>query len=252
MSADSFAGFADLARGRPCVIGLSGAEGAGKSTAAAALAGLGFRRMPFAGPLKAVYRAMLIGLGFSPEACDARIAGALKEVPDTEFSGKFARALFDGTARTLARDALAQLDGFEATSGAVLQFLDVAERQWLFPGVAPASPRRIMQTLGTEWGRVLHGPDFWVEQWQRATADMPLLVAEDCRFANEAEAIRARGGLVFEVEAPWAPRASGPDAHASQVLPFTPDGTLQNRERGRPQALQQAAREAAFAMLGGG
>lgn len=65
------------------------------------------------------------------------------------------------------------------------------------------SPRQAMQTLGTEWGREIMGGDFWVSAWQQAAQNAgPLVVVDDVRFANEADAIRAMGGVVIKIERP--------------------------------------------------
>lgn len=60
------------------------------------------------------------------------------------------------------------------------------------------SPRYIMQTLGTEWGRDLIHPDIWViclEAFLRKNT-----VIADVRFDNEANFIREKGGLLIHVE----------------------------------------------------
>lgn len=63
------------------------------------------------------------------------------------------------------------------------------------------SARSALQTLGTEWGRNLIGDDLWLRAWLHAveTESDPgdVIVADDVRFANEAETIIERGGLVL-------------------------------------------------------
>ena len=60
------------------------------------------------------------------------------------------------------------------------------------------SPRFVMQTLGTNWGRNLIGPELWVNAW---LANMPSgnVVVDDCRFTNEYDAIKVLGGKVVEI-----------------------------------------------------
>jgi len=94
-----------------------------------------------------------------------------------------------------------------------------------------------MQWLGTEWGRNLIGEGFWIAAWQAATQAghlqhptgglVPLIVADDVRFANEAKAIRDRGGLVVRIERPGAGSASGA-GHASERMDFVPDRIIRN------------------------
>lgn len=64
------------------------------------------------------------------------------------------------------------------------------------------SYREMAQTLGTEWGRTLR-PDLWVHVAE-LRLDSPGLreesvVLSDVRFANEAAAIRRRGGFIVRV-----------------------------------------------------
>ena len=56
------------------------------------------------------------------------------------------------------------------------------------------TPRHAMQTLGTEWGRNLIGPDIWTRAWQRRVSTaLGNIVVDDCRFPNEVEAAREIG-----------------------------------------------------------
>lgn len=61
--------------------------------------------------------------------------------------------------------------------------------------------RGLLQRLGTECGRQLIGDDVWVNA---ALDNLPpgLYAISDCRFLNEAEAIRKRGGKVIRIERP--------------------------------------------------
>ncbi len=62
--------------------------------------------------------------------------------------------------------------------------------------------RQLLQRLGTDAGRRLLGTDVWVNAaFERVPAGAPV-TATDVRFPNEAEAIRARGGIVVRVERP--------------------------------------------------
>lgn len=91
------------------------------------------------------------------------------------------------------------------------------------------TPRQFMQWLGTEFGREMIGLDIWVNAWKRgieqanldAIVEMcdasarALIVSDDVRFANEAAAVRALGGVVLRIERPGAGSASGA-GHASE------------------------------------
>ncbi|UYE95911.1 hypothetical protein KNLIENLN_00099 [Sinorhizobium phage NV1.1.1] len=66
------------------------------------------------------------------------------------------------------------------------------------------TPRHAMQTLGTEWGRRCVGDGFWIGLWRRRVetdlADGGRVVVDDCRFPNEAEAVRQLGGMIIKLE----------------------------------------------------
>lgn len=57
------------------------------------------------------------------------------------------------------------------------------------------SARWAMQTLGTEWGRECIGQGFWGDVWE-SSARTGCVVADDVRFANEAERVKRLGGIV--------------------------------------------------------
>jgi|688.fasta_scaffold50222_7 hypothetical protein len=81
--------------------------------------------------------------------------------------------------------------------------LDGDHKQRVDPVLGSRTPRYLMQTLGTEWGRRMVGPDVWSRVWTRDAAAMGgNIVADDVRFSNEADAIRALGGVVWRVHRP--------------------------------------------------
>lgn len=113
------------------------------------------------------------------------------------------------------------------------------------PLLCGATPRRAMQTLGTEWGRHLIHPDLWVR-----LAEAPVcaaldhggrVVIDDLRFPNEAAMIRRHGGTIIRIERPGAlaPSAAGAASHASEHQPITPDLTIRNAGHS-PGALHEA------------
>lgn len=65
------------------------------------------------------------------------------------------------------------------------------------------TPRYMMQTLGTEWGRRCIYRNLWVDAWREWAVDQEgPLVVDDVRFANEAAVIRELGGTVWRVYRP--------------------------------------------------
>ena len=83
--------------------------------------------------------------------------------------------------------------------------------------LAGRTPRHAMQTLGTEWGRDCIGADFWIGLWERIACDVldhgGRVVVDDCRFPNEAGAVRRAGGRVVGLTG----RGGIAGAHASEA-----------------------------------
>ena len=83
------------------------------------------------------------------------------------------------------------------------------------------SPRYLMQTLGTEWGRKCVHADLWVRLVEsRLTKTVGLyieshVVFDDVRFENEADMIRRLGGVIVHIERDGLP--GGDDYHASEA-----------------------------------
>jgi hypothetical protein len=77
------------------------------------------------------------------------------------------------------------------------------------PVLCGKTVREALQTLGTEWGRKLVGEDIWVrstvQQVQGAIEDLcngtiSGVVIDDCRFDNEAMAMRQLGAVIIKIE----------------------------------------------------
>lgn len=91
------------------------------------------------------------------------------------------------------------------------------------------SPRHAMQTLGAEWGRDCIGDSFWVGLW-RIKVDQILeaggrVVCDDCRYPNEATAIRRMGGDIYRLVGRGGTSVS---THSSEKIDFTADCVIEN------------------------
>lgn len=129
--------------GEPMIIGLCGAAGAGKDTAAQILVNRhGFIRAAFADPI---------------------------------------------------------YDAVSAITGLTVDELRDRSRKENTLGWISCSPRRLLQSLGTEWGRDMIHPEIWIMSTMRRIEGAPDAVITDVRFNNEAEAILARGGSVWRI-----------------------------------------------------
>lgn len=101
------------------------------------------------------------------------------------------------------------------------------------------TPRWIMQSLGTEWGRQLIHDELWIRVWRRQIEvdkwwEMPSqgtwgIVADDVRFQNEVDAIHSLEGHVILIERPERETYSDQALHASEKLDITPDATITNK-----------------------
>lgn len=85
------------------------------------------------------------------------------------------------------------------------------------------TPRKMLQTLGTEWGRNMIHPDIWVNSMMSlyeqsrvngSNGNYPDWLMPDVRFPNEAKAIKDRGGILIKVVRPGADTGD----HVSEVL----------------------------------
>lgn len=131
-------------------------------------------------------------------------------------------------------------DPLKAMLRALYRFADVPDegidarieghlKEEVDPVLMGVTPRSAMQTLGTEWGREAMHPDLWITLWKRRAwqlMDMGIgVVVDDCRFANEAEAVRSLGGVVVRIDG----RHKGLQAsHASERFDLQPDLVLLN------------------------
>lgn len=79
---------------------------------------------------------------------------------------------------------------------AALQQREIKEKplEWL-----GRSPRHLLQTLGTEWGRDSISQTIWIDIALHRAEHFPDVVIPDVRFDNEARAIRANGGRVWQL-----------------------------------------------------
>lgn len=83
------------------------------------------------------------------------------------------------------------------------------------------SPRELLQSLGTEWGRGMVRSDIWVRIGMRRAAECIEngwgVAITDVRFENEAEAIREAGGEVWMVARDSAGLQGATGSHSSEA-----------------------------------
>lgn len=97
-----------------------------------------------------------------------------------------------------------------------------------------ASPRVMLQTLGTEWGRNMIAPDLWIKNLDSRLSAIDNrvgilgLVVSDVRFKNEVDYIHELGGEVWRIERPANPNSTTASAHASENSTLEVDALVYN------------------------
>jgi len=216
------------------IVVMTGRAGAGKTSIAMYLhEGLGYRRVRFAEKLKAMARA----LGLNED----EIEGHLKEVPCSKLT-------FDNLCNMFESDPFkalgvdlggnpsepVELLGGHTASYCMFSFLHVVLLCISKAGPEGATPRSLMQMIGTDWGRKLIREDLWIDLWRREIAKVPedvTVVIDDCRFPNEhAECLAQGNTIVFRVErdAPSALAGEVEKTHESEAYRLPADYVVDN------------------------
>jgi hypothetical protein len=80
------------------------------------------------------------------------------------------------------------------------------------------TPRLLMQTLGTEWGRGLVDSELWLRHAERRLKQYrkisPHIVVTDVRFDNEARWLHTQGGRLWHIRRGYA---GSTDTHSSEA-----------------------------------
>jgi hypothetical protein len=98
------------------------------------------------------------------------------------------------------REGLYQLNPLVQGIERVAPIID--ERGWEQAKVVYPEVRGLLQRLGSEVGRNILGENVWVDLTFRNLPDGSKIVVTDCRFPNEAAAIKQNGGEVWRVSRP--------------------------------------------------
>lgn len=142
----------------------------------------------------------------------------------------------DGWTRVAFADALREsllaLDPFVVTWADPSQHMPlsviVKERGWELAKHTEPEVRRLLQRLGTEAGRNIHGEDCWVNiALRKIRAIDTSVVVTDVRFPNEVQAIRRYGGKIIRIHR----RGVGPiNNHVSDagIARIEPDWNISN------------------------
>lgn len=140
--------------------------------------------------------------------------GAGKDTVASVLTGEgFSNLKFAGGLKAMISTLLAYQGVDEGTIERMIEG-DLKEVPSVFLG--GKTPRFAMQTLGTEWGRVLIGENLWVDATMNRANTVPCAVITDVRFPNECEAVQRKGGIVIRVQ---ASDQTGPaETHPSEAM----------------------------------
>lgn len=205
------------------LIGLTGRKRSGKDTVGQFLQTAGFERVAFGDPVKRILADL------NPYVDGARISGSFAESREafgllSSMLGAIPRhtSVHSPTVDDAAQ-ALDILDPFVTGTERLGTLLRDAGGDWEKLKDEENDPRhreirRLQQALGTEVGREILPGSVWADTGMAKVArhrrDLASVVITDCRFDDEAEAVRAAGGKVVRIV---RPSLTGPtDAHASE------------------------------------
>lgn len=112
------------------------------------------------------------------------------------------------------------------------------------------SPRQLMQTLGTEWGRDLVHEDIWIlraeERLRQYRKFASSIVVTDIRRENEAQWVRRQGGAIWHILRPLPRNVTGlHPTEAGIAIVLGLDSVIQNVD-----GLEQLRAEIAHALAG--
>ncbi len=122
----------------------------------------------------------------------------------------WANEKFAGPLKNMARGLLSSM-GFNFET--VERMIEGDLKETVIPGFKTVTPRQIMQTLGTDWGREAIDQDLWtkvaaakIEGLRDKGIDV---VIDDLRFPNEYDLIASLGGTLVRVVRPDPSREAG-------------------------------------------
>lgn len=212
------------------LIGLSGAAGSGKDFAAQVLhdhAGLDI--VSFAEP---VYKSVSILTGIPVEALQRRITKEHFfpiEITNTNFTNAvgYVHEILKLIGSPLeARDELYSWLCFDvATEFATSPYFGVHADSL---GTLRASPRKLLELFGTEFGRNRIAENIWLDLVAaKYNGSKNGVVITDVRFPNEDEWVKRQGGIRVQIVAPNSSFAIK-STHASASHSFEVDKVIQN------------------------
>ena len=140
-------------------------------------------------------------------------------------------------------------DGLSALFGLFPHHFDAKHKETVIEWIGK-SPRELLQTLGTQWGRDLVNRQIWCRHMHRRLQEYQdnwaaSVVIPDVRFIDEARFIHSHGGVIWRVIRPGAETTAHSDHTSEQEqqrivadVELLNDGTIQALQRAVDAALR--------------
>ena len=177
------------------LIGLVGLSESGKSTAAKYLVDhYGYEEMSFARPLKEAAKGFF---GLTDNHVYTQEGKAQEVVLGHIQLWAGLKEMFGFTDKDIVDNTY-----FDVFDASVFEISEIFVKRGSTKFRRKMKVREILQILGTEVGRGVFGDDFWVKSLGLRLQDTSAIVISDCRFPNEADFIRSKGGLVIGIDRP--------------------------------------------------
>jgi hypothetical protein len=222
------------------VVGLHGAMGSGKDTAADLLQSLAtsagitrIARIQFAGVLRSSIEVLTKGRICASETRSTEQKARM--IPDGcmgttlgEFTNRILDAVdhavragehtsfFNQTKHTDVSNDVDILEAARRLTGVAFSRTDSDDLKVLTPNITIG---RLLQLFGTEVGRQLVADDIWVRPVERQLEQAELAIVTDVRFPNELDFLKSRYALVYTIDAERRLLASSTDAASASAAP---------------------------------
>ncbi|MBK8113582.1 MAG: deoxynucleotide monophosphate kinase [Candidatus Accumulibacter sp.] len=133
-------------------------------------------------------------------------------------------------------------DGLSSLFGLLPHHFDAKHKETVIEWIGK-SPRELLQTLGTQWGRDLVNRQIWCRHMHRRLQEYQdnwaaSVVIPDVRFVDEARFIHSHGGVIWRVIRPGAETTAHSDHTSEQEQQrivadslLINDGTIQELQR---------------------
>lgn len=82
--------------------------------------------------------------------------------------------------------------------------------------------RALMQNYGTEVRRG-DDPNYWVDRWKYLARDREIVITDDVRFLNEAQAVKELGGVIIKIVREDMPDSGDSHVSEQEMDEITPD-----------------------------